>query len=102
LPDHRDDRDGVRVLIVRNSAAAVALGVPSDRDPDHRRPRLRGAAARGEIPRFSVMRALMRPGIWLQRITTQEPATDQIEVAVASFEEVLRRETASNAGEQPV
>jgi uncharacterized protein YqhQ len=48
------------------------------------------------------MRALMRPGIWLQRITTQEPATDQIEVAVASFEEVLRRETASNAGEQPV
>jgi uncharacterized protein YqhQ len=48
------------------------------------------------------MRALMRPGIWLQKITTQEPATDQIEVAVASFEEVLRRETAANAGEQPV
>jgi uncharacterized protein YqhQ len=48
------------------------------------------------------MRALMRPGIWLQRITTQEPDAGQIEVAVASFEEVLRREAAANAGEQPV
>jgi uncharacterized protein YqhQ len=48
------------------------------------------------------MRALMRPGIWLQKITTQQPDTGQIEVAVASFEEVLRREEAANAGEQPV
>ncbi len=48
------------------------------------------------------MRALMRPGIWLQKITTQEPDSGQIEVAVASFEEVLRREEAANAGEQPV
>jgi uncharacterized protein YqhQ len=48
------------------------------------------------------MRALMRPGIWLQKITTQEPDAGQIEVAVASFEEVLRREEAANAGEQPV
>ena len=48
------------------------------------------------------MRALMRPGIWLQKITTQEPDTAQIEVAVASFEEVLRREAAANAGEQPL
>jgi uncharacterized protein YqhQ len=40
----------------------------------------------------AVMRALMAPGIWLQRITTQAPDDAQIEVAVASFEEVLRRE----------
>ncbi len=39
-----------------------------------------------------VMRALMAPGLWLQKITTKPPATDQIEVAIASFNEVLRRE----------
>ena len=45
--------------------------------------------------RFSgslVMRTLMAPGIWLQKITTQEPDDPQIEVAIASFGEVLRRE----------
>jgi len=39
-----------------------------------------------------VMRALMAPGIWLQKITTQQPDHTQIEVAIASFDEVLRRE----------
>jgi uncharacterized protein YqhQ len=39
-----------------------------------------------------VMRSLMAPGIWLQKITTQEPDEAQIEVAIASFDEVLRRE----------
>ena len=39
-----------------------------------------------------VMRALMAPGLWLQKITTKPPTVDQIEVAVASFNEVLRRE----------
>jgi uncharacterized protein YqhQ len=45
--------------------------------------------------RFSgslVMRTLMAPGIWLQKITTQQPDDSQIEVAIASFGEVLRRE----------
>ena len=45
--------------------------------------------------RFSgslVMRSLMAPGIWLQKITTQQPDDSQIEVAIASFGEVLRRE----------
>jgi uncharacterized protein YqhQ len=44
------------------------------------------------FPASLVMRMLMRPGIWLQKITTQEPEDAQIEVAVTSFEEVLRRE----------
>ena len=39
-----------------------------------------------------VMRALMAPGLWLQKITTKPPAQDQIEVAIASFSEVLRAE----------
>ncbi len=39
-----------------------------------------------------VMRALMAPGLWLQKITTRPPDRGQIEVAIASFREVLRRE----------
>jgi uncharacterized protein YqhQ len=34
----------------------------------------------------------MVPGLWLQKITTRPPERDQIEVAIASFNEVLRRE----------
>lgn len=44
------------------------------------------------FPDSIVVRGLMRPGIWLQRITTQEPDTDQIEVAISSFDAVLRHE----------
>jgi uncharacterized protein YqhQ len=44
------------------------------------------------FPDSLVMRILMAPGKWLQRITTQPPARDQIEVAIASFNEVLRAE----------
>jgi uncharacterized protein YqhQ len=44
------------------------------------------------FPDSTLMRALMAPGIWLQKITTQEPDDEQVAVAVASFEEVLRRE----------
>jgi uncharacterized protein YqhQ len=40
----------------------------------------------------AVMRALMAPGLWLQKITTKPPSRDQIEVAITSFNEVLRRE----------
>ena len=50
-----------------------------------------------KYPESLFMRALMRPGIWLQKITTQEPDRGQIEVAVASFREVLRRETEAGA-----
>jgi uncharacterized protein YqhQ len=39
-----------------------------------------------------LMRSLMAPGLWLQKITTQKPDPEQIEVAIASFDEVLRRE----------
>ena len=40
------------------------------------------------------MRALMTPGLWLQRITTQQPDRSQIEVAITAFDELLRRESA--------
>jgi uncharacterized protein YqhQ len=46
-----------------------------------------------------VMRVLMTPGLWLQKITTKPPDHAQIEVAIASFQEVLRRETDFAAGD---
>jgi uncharacterized protein YqhQ len=52
--------------------------------------------AKYERSRF--MRALMTPGLWLQKITTKPPSEDQIEVAIASFNEVLKAEAES---EQP-
>ena len=51
-----------------------------------------------KYPDSLAMRAMMRPGIWLQKITTQEPDASQIEVALASFSEVRRREAEAGAG----
>ena len=48
--------------------------------------------------RSPVMRALMAPGLWLQKITTKPPSRGQIEVAIASFEEVRRMEGAAAEG----
>jgi uncharacterized protein YqhQ len=36
-----------------------------------------------------LVRALMKPGLWLQMITTKPPSEDQIEVAIRAFEHVL-------------
>ena len=43
-------------------------------------------------PRSALMRIVMTPGLWLQKITTKPPDDGQIEVAIASFNEVLKRE----------
>ena len=51
-------------------------------------------------PGSLVMRALMKPGIWLQRITTQQPDHSQIEIAVTSFRELLRREAEATVPER--
>ncbi len=42
--------------------------------------------------RSLIMRALMAPGLWLQKITTRPPDDSQIEVAITSFRELLKRE----------
>jgi uncharacterized protein YqhQ len=47
---------------------------------------LRLGAAHTDNP---FVRALMKPGLWLQKITTRQPEPDQIEVAIRSFEAVL-------------
>jgi len=44
------------------------------------------------FPESPLMKAVMAPGLWLQKITTKPPDRDQIEVAITSFNEVLRRE----------
>jgi uncharacterized protein YqhQ len=38
------------------------------------------------------VRVLMRPGLWLQKLTTREPALDQLEVAIASLRAVMTAE----------
>jgi uncharacterized protein YqhQ len=53
------------------------------------------------FPRSAVMRAVMAPGLWLQKITTKPPDRDQIEVAIASFAEVLRREREAAGAADP-
>ncbi|MGM7721217.1 DUF1385 domain-containing protein [Metabacillus sp. Hm71] len=39
-----------------------------------------------------VLRYLGYPGLWLQLLTTKEPTDDQVEVAIASFNELMRKE----------
>jgi uncharacterized protein YqhQ len=50
-------------------------------------------------PDSRFMRVVMTPGLWLQKITTKPPDGDQIQVAIASFKEVLRRETQARTAE---
>jgi len=50
------------------------------------------------FPTSRIIHGFMVPGLWLQKITTKPPSTDQIEVAIASFNEVLRREQEPAAG----
>jgi uncharacterized protein YqhQ len=51
-------------------------------------------------PGSLLMRSLMTPGIWLQKITTQPPDQSQIEVAVRSFQARPRRAGAATAPER--
>ena len=40
----------------------------------------------------AVVRAIMRPGLLLQRLTTRPPSLDQLEVAIASLRAVMTAE----------
>jgi uncharacterized protein YqhQ len=51
------------------------------------------------FPDSRLIHALMVPGLWLQKITTRPPERDQLEVAIASFDEVLRREAEAEPAE---
>ncbi len=40
-------------------------------------------------PKNIVLKILMQPGLWVQKITTKKPAKDQIEVAIAALKRVV-------------
>jgi uncharacterized protein YqhQ len=46
----------------------------------------------GKHQESAALRALLAPGLWLQRLTTREPTLDQIEVSIRALREVLRLE----------
>ncbi|MFY9588522.1 MAG: DUF1385 domain-containing protein [Actinomycetota bacterium] len=48
-----------------------------------------------------LVRALMKPGLWLQKITTRPPTDDQIEVAIRAFEAVLPAEERTRVAPLP-
>jgi uncharacterized protein YqhQ len=50
-----------------------------------------------EIP---VLKYLGLPGLWLQLLTTKEPTDDQVEVAILSFNELLRIEREAEGQEE--
>ena len=58
---------------------------------------LKFSARNVEVP---FIRALITPGLWLQKLTTREPSDDQLEVAIRSLEEVLQPQTSSGADGQ--
>jgi uncharacterized protein YqhQ len=46
----------------------------------------------GKHANNKVVRWLLAPGLWLQRLTTRQPSLDQLEVSIRALEEVLERE----------
>jgi uncharacterized protein YqhQ len=46
----------------------------------------------GKHPHNPVLRAVLAPGLVLQRLTTRQPSLDQIEVSISALREVLRLE----------
>ncbi len=43
-----------------------------------------------------IVRALVAPGLWLQRLTTREPTDDQLEVSLVALQKTLWRERATS------
>lgn len=53
------------------------------------------------VRNIPVLKVLGYPGLWPQPLTTKEPADDQVEVAIESFNELLRLEDISEQSEKP-
>ena len=51
---------------------------------------LQKRSARADCP--PVLKAMVSPGLWLQRITTVEPTDDQLEIALLALDRALARE----------
>jgi len=51
----------------------------------------------GKKPNHPILRVVIAPGLWLQRITTRAPMDDQIEVALRALQGALRLESGQKA-----
>ena len=47
-----------------------------------------------------LLMTMLAPGMWLQRLTTRQPADDQVEVSIRALQRVLEREAAETPEEQ--
>ena len=56
----------------------------------------------GKHAHSRVLRVLLAPGLWLQRLTTREPELDQLEVSIRALREVLDREGALTPADRRV
>ncbi len=56
----------------------------------------------GRHPHNPILRTILAPGLWLQRLTTRQPSLDQIEVSISALREVLRLEGRETAEERKV
>jgi uncharacterized protein YqhQ len=54
-----------------------------------------GIKLSGKFQSHPVVRVLVTPGLWLQRLTTREPTDDQLEVAILALRKTLWREQAA-------
>jgi uncharacterized protein YqhQ len=48
----------------------------------------------------ALLRAVLAPGLWMQKITTRQPSPEQVEVAKAALESVFDAEKRHDAGER--
>ena len=47
----------------------------------------------GKKPDHPLLRWIIAPGLWLQRLTTRPPSDDQVEIALRALQGALRLET---------
>lgn len=71
----------VFVLVLKIALAFPVAGIAYE---------LQKRSARADCP--PVLKALVSPGLWLQRITTVEPTDDQLEIALLALDRALARE----------
>jgi uncharacterized protein YqhQ len=69
------------VLVLKIALAFPVAGIAYE---------LQRRSARADCP--PVLKALVSPGLWLQRITTIEPTDDQLEIALLALDRALARE----------
>ena len=69
------------VLVLKVALAFPVAGIAYE---------LQKRSARTDCPRL--LKALVSPGLWLQRITTVEPTDDQLEIALLALDRALARE----------